>query len=240
MELGLSGRVALVTGASKGLGLASARALASEGASVFISSRNAGRLAAARDEIRARGGDCHCLAGDMSDPGIPARLVAAAVERWGRIDVVVANSGGPRPGSTLALSDAEIHGAIEEVMLPAVRLVRGAAPHMRAARWGRFCCIASYGVALPLRALPLSNVARTALSSWVRTAAGELIGDGVTINLACPGPHATDRMKELGGSGPMGDPGRFGQVVAFLCSEAAAFITGTAVVVDGGATAAQG
>lgn len=241
MDLGLSGRVALVTGASKGLGLASARALSGEGARVLISSRDPDRLDTAKGRIEADGGECAVLAADMSDPDTPARLVAAAVERWGRLDVVVSNSGGPRPGPTLALSDDEIRGAVESVLLPAVRLVRAAVPHMREQHWGRICCIASYGVELPLRALPLSNVARTGLLAWSRTAAAELFGDGITINLACPGPHATDRMKELGGaSGPMGDPEDFGRVVTFLCSEATGFMTGTAVVVDGGATAAQG
>ena len=242
MDLGLTGRVALVTGGSKGLGLASALALAGEGARVLISSRGADNLAAARRRIEADGGECLTVSADMADPDTPTRLVQAAVGQWGRLDVVVANTGGPKPGPTLGLSDEDIKGAVDSVLLPAVRLVREAAPHLRTGGWGRICCISSYGVALALPALPLSNVARTALFAWVRTASRELFGDGVTINLACPGPHATDRMKELGGSGgggPMGDPADFGRLVAYMCSEAAGFVTGTSLVVDGGATAAQ-
>ena len=244
MDLGLTGRVAIVTGGSKGLGLASALALSGEGAKVLISSRGEDNLAAARGRIEAEadGGECLTVVADMADPSTPAVLVRAAVERWGRLDVVVANTGGPKPGSTLGLSDQDIQGAVDSVLLPAVRLVREAAPHLRAGGWGRICCITSYGVELPLPALPLSNVARTALFAWARTASRELFGEGVTINLVCPGPHATDRMKELGGSGgggPMGDPADFGRLVAYLCSQAAAFVTGTSLVVDGGATAAQ-
>jgi 3-oxoacyl-[acyl-carrier protein] reductase len=242
LDLGLGGRVALVTAASKGLGRASAVALAGEGARVLISSRSEDNLAAARDRIAEAGGECLAVAADMTDPAAPARLVAAAVEEWGRLDIVVTNTGGPKPGSTLDLSDADIGGAIDSVLLPAVRLVREATPHLRSNGWGRICAITSYGVALPLAALPLSNMARTALYAWARTASRELFGDGITINLACPGPHATDRMKELagaGGGGPMGDPGDFGRLVAYLCSEPAGFVTGTALVVDGGAVAAQ-
>lgn len=243
MDLGLSGRTALVTAGSKGLGLATAMALAGEGTRLLISSRDEENLAAAREKLESAGApECVTLPGDMADADTPARLVAAAIERWGRLDVLVANSGGPKPGPTLETSDDDIRGAVDAVLLPAVRLVREAAPHMRERRWGRICAITSYGVELPLPSLPLSNVARTGLFAWVRTAARELADDGVTINIACPGPHATDRMKQLGGAGgggPMGDPADFGKAVAFLCSEAAGFISGTSLVVDGAATAAQ-
>ncbi|HUZ44889.1 MAG TPA: SDR family oxidoreductase [Acidimicrobiales bacterium] len=242
MDLGLTDRVAIVTGGSKGLGLASALALAGEGAKVLISSRGEQNLAAAGQQIEAAGGECLTVAADMADPSTPARLVQAATERWERLDVVVANTGGPKPGTTLGLSDDDIRGAVDSVLVPAVRLVREAAPHLRSGGWGRICCITSYGVELPLPSLPLSNLARAALFAWVRTASGEMVGDGVTINLICPGPHATDRMKELGGAGgagPMGDPADFGRLVAYLCADAAGFVTGTSLVVDGGATAAQ-
>ena len=242
MDLGLGGRVALVTAASKGPGLASAVALAGEGARVLISSRSEANLAPARERITAAGGECLAVAADMGDPDAPARLVDAAVAEWGRLDVVVANTGGPKPGPTLEVSDDDIKTAVDSILLPVVRLVRAAAPYLRANGWGRICVITSYGVALPLPSLPLSNMTRSALFAWSRTAARELFADGVTVNLACPGPHATDRMKELagaGGGGPLGDPEDFGRLVAYLCSAAAGFLTGTTMVVDGGATAAQ-
>ena len=237
MDLGLDGRAALVTAGPRGLGLASARALAGEGAHILLSSRSPERLAEARAALGPR---CETVAADMNDPGAPARLVEEAIGRFGRLDVVVANNGGPPPGRALAVEDDTLTGALNANLLSSVRLVRAAAPHMAAGRWGRICCITSYSVVLPMPGLALSNVARTGLYAWARTAARDLAPDGITINLACPGPHATDRMKELGGGGgPMGDPEDFGKVVAFLCSQPAAFITGTAVVVDGGATASQ-
>jgi 3-oxoacyl-[acyl-carrier protein] reductase len=242
MDLGLDGRVALVTAGSKGLGLASARALAGDGARVLLASRSPESLEQARHSVVASGGgECEVAEADLNDPEAPARLGEEAVGRWGRLDVVVANNGGPPPGPALAVDDAAIEAAVNANLLASVRLVRAAAPHMAAGGWGRICCITSYSVVLPMPSLSLSNVARTALYAWVRTACRELLPQGITINLACPGAHATERMKQLGGGGggPMGDPEDFGKAVAFLCSQAAGFITGTTLVVDGGATAAQ-
>ena len=110
---------------------------------------------------------------------------------------------------------------------------------MRAQRWGRICCITSFSVKQPIPTLALSNTARTALWAWTKTAAADLFPDGITLNMAAPGHHATDRMKQLSGSGDtsgMGDPADFGRIVAFLCSEPANFMTGVALQVDGGAT----
>jgi 3-oxoacyl-[acyl-carrier protein] reductase len=111
---------------------------------------------------------------------------------------------------------------------------------MRERGWGRICCIASYSVVQPVPTLALSNAARTALRAWAKTAAQDLAaeGSGITLNLICPGPHATDRMRELGGSGAMGRPEDLGSLVAVLCSEPASFVNGAALVVDGGATLA--
>jgi len=111
---------------------------------------------------------------------------------------------------------------------------------MRSSGWGRICCITSYTVTQAAPVLALSNTARTGLWAWIKTAANDLASEssGITLNMACPGPHATDRMKQLGGSGAMGDPSDFGAVVTFLCSAQAAFVNGSAVVVDGGATLA--
>jgi 3-oxoacyl-[acyl-carrier protein] reductase len=107
---------------------------------------------------------------------------------------------------------------------------------MRAAGWGRICFLSSYAVKQPIPTLAYSNTARTGLWAWAKTAAQDLIADGVTVNLVCPGPHATDRMKELGTGGPMGDPDDFGRIVAFLCSEPARFVSGAALQVDGAGT----
>jgi 3-oxoacyl-[acyl-carrier protein] reductase len=240
VDLGIEGRVALVTASSRGLGRASAEALAAEGVRLVVSARGAESLHQAEKELTAAGADVLGIVADITDPDIPERLVTATVERFGRIDIVVANAGGPPPGRALEVDDDAIRAAVEANLLSAVRLTRAAVPHMRTEKWGRICCISSYSIVQPLPGLALSNTARAGLWAWAKTAAADLAaeGSGITLNLVCPGPHATDRMRELGGGGPMGDPGDFGQVVAFVCSRQAAFVNGAALVVDGGATLA--
>jgi 3-oxoacyl-[acyl-carrier protein] reductase len=245
VDLGIDGRVALVTASSRGLGFASAEALAAEGVRVVVSARGPESLEQAEHQLRASGAEVFGVVADITDPHVPERLVTAAVERFGRLDIVVANAGGPPPGRALEVDDDAIRAAVEANLLSAVRLVRAALPHMRRETWGRICCISSYSIVQPLPGLALSNTARVGLWAWAKTAAADLAAEqsGITLNLACPGPHATERMRQLAGSGggsggPMGDPADFGRVVAFLCSRHAAFINGAAVVVDGGATLA--
>lgn len=241
MDLGLEGRVALVTAASKGLGRASALALAQEGAHVAICARGEQALRETEEALRACGVDVLAVAADVTDPDAPSRLVDATVERFGRLDVVVPNAGGPPPGRALDVDDEQLVAALNANLLTSIRLVRAAVPHLRAGGWGRICLITSYFVKQPSPALALSNTARTGLWAWAKTAAADLIADGITLNLACPGPHATERMLALGGTGgrgPLGDPADFGQVVAFLCSEQARFVSGAALQVDGAATTA--
>ena len=228
MDLGLTGRVAIVTAASKGLGRASARALSAEGARVVL---NATALA----ELQSSLDDAIVVVGDITDPDLPARLVDAAMATWGRVDIVVANAGGPPTGSALEVTDEQILAAVSANMLASVRLARAAVPHMRAQGWGRLCFIASVSVRQPIRDLALSNVSRTALWAWTKTAAQDLAEAGITVNLAAPGLHATDRLIERGVTGRTGDPEDFGRVVAFLCSEPAKFVNGIALGVDGGA-----
>lgn len=231
MDLGLEGRVAIVTAASKGLGRATAQALAAEGAKVLVNARNT----AALEDLTATMDEALVVAGDITDPALPAQLVDAALERWGRIDIVVANAGGPPTGRALDVTDQQILEAVNANMLASVRLARAAVPHMQAQHWGRVCFIASASVRQPIPDLALSNVSRTALWAWTKTAAQDLAEDGVTVNLAAPGLHATDRLIERGVTGRTGDPADFGQVVAFICSEQANFINGVVLGVDGGA-----
>ena len=233
MDLGITGRVALVTAASKGLGRATAVALAQEGARVAICARGAEALADAESEL-ADHTEVLAVRADVTDPGTPRRLVEATVERFGRLDVLVANAGGPPAGRSLEVDDDQLLAALNDNLLTSVRLVREAVPHMRAGGWGRICLITSSSIKQPIPTLSLSNTARTALWAWAKTAAGDLSGDGITLNLACPGSHATERMKQITlPQGPMGKPEDFGRVVAFLCSEPAGFVSGTTVVVDG-------
>jgi 3-oxoacyl-[acyl-carrier protein] reductase len=234
MELGLRDRVALVTAASKGLGRASAEALAGEGAKVVICARGAEALEGAAHGIRSSGGEVTALPLDVTRPEAPAQLVQAAVETYGRLDVVVANAGGPPPGRALDLTDEAVEAAVQANLLTSIRLVREAVPHFRERGWGRVCLITSVTVRQPARDLAASNTARTGLWAWAKTLANDLFDEGITVNLACPGIHDTDRVRQLGhAAGRMGDPADFGKVVAFLCSEPARFVSGIAMGVDG-------
>jgi len=237
MDLGISGRVALVTGASKGLGLASAAALAADGAHVAITGRSSDTLERAAAELRAGSGvDVLALAGDITDPHEPERVVAAVVDRFGRLDILVPNAGGPPPARALDVTDEQVLDAVNANLLGTVRLIRAALPHLEASGQGRICAITSYSVVQPIPTLALSNLARVGLWGWAKTAAQDLVAAGVTLNLICPGPHKTERMAHLGLAGRAGEPADFGRAVAFLCSSSASFITGTTLVVDGGAT----
>lgn len=240
MDLGIAGRVALVTASSEGLGLATAQALADDGAQVVVSARGAERLEEAAAGLRRRGAEVLAVAADVTEPDTPGALVAAATERFGRLDILVANAGGPPPARSLEVDDEAVRQAVEANLLASIRLVQAALPCMRRGGWGRICLVTSVSVVRPIPTLALSNLARTGLWAWAQTAAADLAaeGTGVTLNLACPGSHATKRMIDLGGApgapgAAMGDPADFGRVVAFLCSEPAKHISGETVVVDG-------
>jgi 3-oxoacyl-[acyl-carrier protein] reductase len=237
VDLGIDGKVALVTAASRGLGRATAAALAAEGVRVVISARGEQSLRATEAEIRQAGGQVHAVVADVTEPATPAALVEATGAHFGALDILVPNAGGPPPARALEVTDAEMAAAVNANLATSVRLVREALPLLQAGGWGRICCITSYSIKQPIPTLALSNLARTGLWAWAKTAAADLFPSGVTLNLACPGPHATDRMRQLGGDpAGMGDPADFGRVVAFLCSQPAANISGTAVTVDGAAT----
>jgi 3-oxoacyl-[acyl-carrier protein] reductase len=170
---------------------------------------------------------------------MPRAVVDRAIAEFGRLDIVVTNSGGPPPRRALELSDEEIRIAVESNLLTHVRFVRESLPHLERAGWGRICAIASFGVVQALPNLALSNLARSGLRAWAKTAAQDLAPKGITLNLVAPGSHLTDRIRALGGvRDRAGDPADFGKVVAFLCSEPAAFVNGATIVVDGGATLA--
>lgn len=243
MDLGIAGKVALVTASSKGLGRASAEALAAEGARVMICARGEEALRQTESAIAAAGGEVHAVVADITDPAVPARMVRETVDRYGALDILVPNAGGPPPGRALEITDEQIAAAVNANATTSIRLVREAIPLMQATGWGRICCITSWSIKQPVPNLALSNLARTGLWAWVKTAARDVFASGVTLNVVCPGGHATDRMIQLGGGGSggggaegLGDPGDFGRIVAFLCSQAAGYISGTAVMVDGAAS----
>jgi len=232
MDLGLEGKVALVTAASKGLGLGAARALSAEGCKVVVCARDPDGLAAAASSLP---GEVLAIAADVTDPATPATLVEQTIARFGSLAILVANAGGPPRARAMEVTDATMRDALEANLLTSVRLVQAAVPPMRETGWGRIVCITSFGVKQPIGTLALSNTARTGLWAWAKTAAQDLAPD-ITLNLACPGLHATDRAKELGTTGRLGDPDDFGAVIAFLCSAQAGFVSGVALQVDGAAT----
>jgi 3-oxoacyl-[acyl-carrier protein] reductase len=236
MELGLAGKAALVTASSRGLGRGAAYALAREGAHVLICGRDETRLRDAIEGAPPGGGRIEGVAADVTEPGAPARLVDETVSRFGAIDVLVANAGGPPKARALEVEDADLTAALNANLQTSIRLALAAVPHMRATGWGRICFITSNAVKQPIPDLAYSNVARTGLWAWAKTAAADLIDAGITVNLVCPGLHATDRVKQLGHEGRLGDPDDFGRVVAFLCSVPAGFVSGAALQVDGAAT----
>ena len=242
MDMGIAGRVALVTGASRGLGFASAKALAGEGCRVAIVGRSADRLAEAAAEIGA-----HPVVADMSDPDGPAAAVAAAAEALGSPDIVVANAGGPQPGGFTAVTDAHWDAAVQQNLMGTVRLMREALPGMRERGWGRIVTITSRTVREAIDGLVLSNATRAGVAGAVRTLAREVAKEGITVNNVAPGSFATERLVEIHGSaeavaergrqsviGRIGDADELGALVAFLASERAAYITGATILIDGG------
>lgn len=221
-----------MTGASRGLGRATALALAEEGVALVVSARTASDLSRIADSVDV---DVECVSGDMNDPDLPDALVERAIRRFGRLDIVVGNNAGPAPAGPFDVTDDELIAAVNANALSSIRLARAARGPMLDGGWGRMCFIASGSARQPMEDLTLSNVARPALWGWAKTASDELAGTGVTVNLLCPGLHSTDRAVELGRHRPyIGDPAAFGRVVAFACSTHTAFMTGTALVIDGG------
>ena len=243
MDLGLSGRRALVTGASSGLGLSSAAALAAEGARVVMVARDAERLARAAASVH---GDVHVLPGDVSDIDGVDELVGTAAQMLGGLDILVANAGGP-PAGTFATTDLDAYlPALELNLLSTVAMCAAAVPLMRDGGWGRIVAITSISVREPIGNLILSNTARAGLTGFLKTLSREVAGEGITVNSLQPGLHRTPRLVDLHGdavddlgamipAGVVGDPDDFGAIAAFLCSDAARFVTGAAIPVDGGA-----
>jgi 3-oxoacyl-[acyl-carrier protein] reductase len=235
MDLGINGRRAAVAAASAGLGFASAKALADEGVRVAICGRDDERLTAAAERI---GPNAVPIVADVSTAVGAAGFVAAAAERLGGVDILVTNAGGP-PGGNFAQTAVEAYpAALDLNLMSVVAMCKAAVPAMQQQGWGRIAAITSLSVRQPMAQLILSNTARAGATAFLKTLAREVAGDGITVNSVQPGLHLTGRLREIYGDGlpdrPMGDPADFGQVVAFLCSEQARFVTGAALNVDGG------
>lgn len=241
MDLGIEGRRAAVAASSAGLGFAAAQALAEEGAEVVICGRDPDRLAAARSRVPRAA----AVEADVSTVEGARRFVQEAAGQMGGIDILVPNAGGPPPGN-FASTDLDAYGpALELNLLSTVAMCYEAVPAMQERGWGRVIAITSLAVRQPIAGLILSNTARAGATGFLKTLALEVAGDGVTVNSVQPGLHTTDRLRQFRGddldslargvpAGTLGRPADFGAVVTFLCSDAARYITGAALPVDGG------
>jgi 3-oxoacyl-[acyl-carrier protein] reductase len=259
MDLGLRGKRALVMSSSRGLGRGIAEALAAEGANVVLTARSEDKLKAAADAINARGaGRASYVAADLKDS---ATIHAKALEALGGpLDILVANTGGPPPGTALTVEPDAWTAQFEAMVVPVIRMAGLALPAMREAKFGRILIVASSGVVQPIPNLVMSNALRSSLLGWAKTLASEVAADGVTVNLILPGRIETDRTGELDAANakrtgktveevaaaaraaiPAGRYGRvseFADVACFVVSERASYLTGEMVKVDGGAVRA--
>jgi 3-oxoacyl-[acyl-carrier protein] reductase len=252
MDLELNGKRALLTGASSGLGFATARLLAAEGARVAVNGRDEEKLARAAREIGAV-----AVPGDLSVPGVPERVVAAAAEALGGIDLLLCNAGGPPPGPFESFDDEAWLKAVDLSFMSAVRLIRAALPFLRASRTASVLTVTSLSVKQPIPNLILSNSVRAATVGLTKSLALELGSEGIRVNSILPGWTETERATKLLAAsatakgttieseaanrakdcplGRMAKPAEFAKVAVFLLSPAASYVTGSMVAVDGGA-----
>lgn len=258
MDYRLDGKVALVNGASRGIGRGIAEALAAEGANLVVCSRDKTAIAATAEELAsAHGSEVVPVAADVAVAGAAEQAVATAVERFGRLDILVNNGGGPPYGTFADFSDADWQHAFDLLLLNVVRMVRAALPHLRSSGSGRIVNVASSAVKEPIPGLILSNSLRAGVAGLAKTLADELAPDRITVNTVLPGLILTDRLRgsyieparkagiavddlaraEIAKEVPLGrvgEPADMGNLVAFLCSEAAGYLTGLTLTVDGG------
>jgi 3-oxoacyl-[acyl-carrier protein] reductase len=245
MDLGIGGRTALVLGASRGIGRGIAGALAREGARVAIASRSRERVSEAADEIE---GEVMAFEADTEDLERLASLPKEVEGELGPVDILVTNTGGPAHGGALDNPVEEWERAYRSLVLAPWVLAEAVMPGMRDRRWGRIVNVSSSSVREPIPHLTLSNAHRMAAVGFFKTLASEVAGDGITVNTVATGRFATDRLASNWGSwdemergaadgvaaGRLGQPGEYGDLVAFLCSDRAAYLTGTVIPLDGG------
>ena len=243
MDLGLDGRTAAVAAGSAGLGFGTAKALVEAGVRVVICGRDAAKL---DDAVARLGSGASGFACDVSTDAGGREFAERAIDVLGAVDILVANGGGPPPGGFASTPEAEYLPALQKNLLSVVAMCSAVVPGMRERRWGRVLAITSSAVRQPNPGLILSNTARSGVTAFLKTLSREVAADGVTVNTIQPGIHATDRITQLYGATPdvstlgipagfIGDPGDFGRIATFMCSESARFMTGVSLQVDGGA-----
>jgi 3-oxoacyl-[acyl-carrier protein] reductase len=239
VDLGLSGRTAIVCGASSGMGLAIAEALAAEGANVAMFARRREVLEREAERLGAL-----AVRGDLTVPHDLTRLVRTTVEAFGGIDVLVNNGGGPPAGPAAGVTDEALESAVELLLLSAIRLTNLCLPYLERSGRGRIVNVESSSVRAPIDNLALSNAVRPGVVGWMKTLAREVAPKGITVNTIAPGRIDTERLRSLGGGsdparipvGRLGKPAEVAAVACFLASEQASYVTGAVVPVDGGLT----
>ncbi len=256
MDLGINGKVALVCGASKGIAFAAAESFAREGCALAICSRDEAAITAAADKLQAMGVPVLSIVADLATEAGIAHVVSETMARYGRVDILITNTGGPKPGVVMTQDWAAWQYASELLLRSVVELTRAFVPGMRERKWGRIVAITSKAVKAPVSTLVLSNGMRAAVTGYLRTLANEVAADGVTVNTVLPGMTATERLDGLAAATVaqtgnsreqvfagwvagiparrLGRPQETGATIAFLASEPAGFITGQAILVDGG------
>lgn len=257
MDLGLTGKVAVVAGSTKGIGRATAVGLAKDGARVVVNGRDPNGVAAVAREIAAQtGAQVHGVAADVATAAGATALIGRTAELCGGVDVLVTNAGGPRPGGFDDLADEDFLAGFELNFLSTVRMIRAALPYMRRNRWGRVVNLQSTAIKEPVPLVTLTNSIRPGVTGLAKDLANELGRDGITVNTVLSGPVMTDRLRattaaraakagiaeeeqwkrylELVPLGRFGKPEDVAAMIVFLASEAAGWITGTVIQVDGG------
>jgi 3-oxoacyl-[acyl-carrier protein] reductase len=257
METGLKGRVAIVAGSSQGIGVATAEAFAVEGCRVAMCARNAAKLEAAAEKIRAQyKAEVFTRALDVTDASAVASFVSTVADEFGSVDICVANAGGPPAKGFLAAAIEDWRKAVDSNFMSAVYFAREVMPHMQRKRWGRFITLTSISTKQPVPDLVLSNAARAAVVGLVKSLSNEFGKDGILVNNVGPGYTATDRLKQLAAarSSALGksedeifamwaadsalkrvaEPREVADTIVWLASERASYITGQTILVDGG------
>ena len=241
MDLGLNDKVALVAGASSGLGLATARALAAEGARVSIGARNPQRLEAALELLPGEGHLAQPV--DVRDEQGGAAWVERTAAECGGLHIVVANAGGPPAGGATDFDLAAYRDAVELSLLSQIGMVQAALPHLQSAGWGRVLFVTSQFVKQPSPGLALSNTARVGVVGYAKSLVAALGAGDITVNVLAPGSHDTPRLRQMHGGEPsaegiplgrVGRPEELAAVATFLASEQASYVTGSTIAVDGG------
>lgn len=257
MDLGIQQKTAVVGASTGGLGLAIGQALGREGANVVL----CGRRGEVAQEEAAKLPQAIGVSADLTAPDGPRQVIEAAERTFGPVDVLVTNTGGPPAGAAAQVETEDLQAAVDQLLLPVQRLVGLVLPGMRERGWGRILAVVSSGVVQPIPHLALSNTVRAAVTGYLKTLAGEVAGEGVTVNLLVPGRIATERLGRLDEAkagreglsvaevraasqaaipaGRYGRPQEFADVAAFLCGTGASYVTGAQIRVDGGLIASH-